>query len=417
VRLHASERRRQAAAVRPVRAARGPDSLCAVRVVLAPDSFGAALGPVQAATAMAQGWSAGAPHDDLELLPLSDGGPGFLDVLSHALGGSAVATTVSDPLGREVPAAVLVVEAEGRRTAYVEASQATGIHLLGADERDPGLTSTWGVGQLLEAAVAEGADKVVVGVGGGSTNDAGAGFLAALGAGPASALARGGLALASAPQDALLGLPGVMDRLSAVELVLATDEDTPLLGLQGTSAVEAPRKGASPEQAQALEAAVGHFTDVLGRALPSTPVDLLTGMPRRLDREPGAGAAGGLGYALLALGARRVSAVDEVLRACGLGVAAARSDLVVTGAARVDWSTMRGSVVAGVAAATLETGRPTVLVAGECLVGRRETMTLGLAGTYAVAGSRDEVEAMVADPVETLAARTARVARTWSPAR
>ena len=389
-----------------------------MRVLIAPDSFGSTLGPVQAATAMGQGWQAGAPHDDVELLPLSDGGPGFLDVLARALGGTMVATTVSDPLGREVPAAVLLVDDDGgRRTAYVEASQATGLHLLGADERDPGLTSTWGVGQLLETAVAEGADKVVVGVGGGSTNDAGAGFLAALGAGPASALARGGLALADAPHDVLLGLPGVVDRLLGVELVLATDEDTPLLGLKGTSAVESPRKGASASQAQALESAVGHFTDVLGRALPSTPVDLLSGMPRRLDREPGAGAAGGLGYALLALGGRRVSAVEEVLRACAFGVAVARSDLVVTGAGRVDWSTMQGSVVAGVAAATLETGRPTVLVAGECLVGRRETMTLGLAGTYAVADSAREVEAMVAEPVTTLAQRTARVARTWSPAR
>lgn len=388
-----------------------------MRVLIAPESFGASLGPVQAATAMAQGWSSGAPHDDIELLPLSDGGPGFLDVLALALGGTTVATTVSDPLGREVPAAVLVVDHDGRRTAYVEASQATGIHLLGADERDPALTSTWGVGQLLEAAVAEGAHQVVIGVGGGSTNDAGAGFLAALGAGPSSALARGGLALAAAPHDALLGLGAVVDRLSGVDLVLATDEDTPLLGLKGTSAVEAPRKGASARQAQTLESALGHFTDVLGRALPSTTLDLLSGMPRRLDREPGAGAAGGLGYALLALGARRVGAVEAVLRACGFGVAAARSDLVVTGAGRVDWSTMRGSVVAGVAAAALETGRPTVLVAGECLVGRRETMTLGLAGTYAVAETAREVEAMVADPVQTLAGRTARVARTWSPAR
>lgn len=388
-----------------------------MRVLIAPDSFGSTLGPVQAATAMGEGWATGAPHDEVELLPLSDGGPGFLDVLSRALGGTTVATTVTDPLGREVPAAVLVVERDGRRTAYVEASQATGIHLLDADERDPALTSTWGAGMLLETAVAQGAHKVVMGVGGSSTNDAGAGFLAALGAGPASALARGGLALADAPHDALLGLPGVVDRLSGVDLVLATDEDTPLLGLQGTSAVEAPRKGASAEQAQSLESAVGHFTDVLGGALPSTPVDLLTGMPRRLDREPGAGAAGGLGYALLALGARRVSAVAEVLRSCAFGVAAARSDLVVTGAGLVDWSTMRGSVVAGVAAAALETGRPTVLVAGQCLVGRRETMTLGLAGTYAVADSTLEVEAMVADPVQTLTARTARVARTWSPAR
>ncbi len=388
-----------------------------MRVLIAPDSFGSSLGPVQAATAMGEGWRTGAPHDEVELLPLSDGGPGFLDVLARALGGTTVATTVSDPLGREVPAAVLVVEREGRRTAYVEASQASGLHLLGADERDPALTSTWGVGQLVETAIEEGADKVVLGVGGGATNDVGAGLLAALGAGPASALARGGLALGAAAPDALIGLPGLVDRLSGVDLVVATDEDTPLLGLQGTSAVEAPRKGASAEQAHALEAAVGHFTDLVNRALPSPPVDLLSGMPRRLDREVGAGAAGGLGYAVLALGGRRVSAIEEVLRECGFGVAAARSDLVVTGAGRVDWSTMRGSVVAGVAAATLETGRATVLVAGECLVGRRETMSLGLAGTYAVADTPRGVEAMVADPVQTLAARTARVARTWSPAR
>ena len=386
-------------------------------MLIAPDSFGSTLGPVQAATAMAEGWASGAPHDDVELLPLSDGGPGFLDVLARALGGTTVAATVSDPLGREVPAAVLVVEARGRLTAYVEAAQASGLHLLGAAERDPGLTSTWGVGQLLETAVAAGAQKVVVGVGGGGTNDAGAGMLAALGAGPAAALARGGAALATAPDDALLGLPAVLDRLGGVELVLATDEDTPLLGLQGTSAVEAPRKGATAEQAQALEAAIGRFTDLVGRALPSPPVELLSGMPRRLDRERGAGAAGGLGYGLLALGARRVSAVEEVLRDTGFGVSAARTDLVVTGCGRVDWSTLRGSVVAGVASATMETGRPTVLVAGECLVGRRETMGLGLAGCYAVADTRVELEAMVADPVATLSARTARVARTWSPAR
>jgi glycerate kinase len=388
-----------------------------VRVLIAPDSFGSTLGPVQAATAMAQGWAEGAPHDDVDVLPLSDGGPGFLDVLARALAGTTVATTVSDPLGREVPAAVLIVERDGRRTAYVEAAQASGLHLLAADERDPGLSGTWGVGQLLEAALATGADKIVVGVGGGGTNDAGAGLLAALGAGPASALARGGLHLADAPDDVLLGLPGVIDRWRGVDLVLATDDDTPLLGLRGTSAVEAPRKGATPEQAQALEAALGRFTEVLGRALPTPQVDLLSGMPWRLDREPGAGAAGGLGYALLALGARRVGGVAEVLRECGFGVAAARSDLVVTGAGVVDWSTTRGSVVAGVAAATRETARPTVLIAGECLLGRRETMTMGFAGCYAVADTGAELEAMVADPVATLARRTARVARTWSPVR
>ena len=389
-----------------------------MRVLIAPEAFGSTLGPVQTAGAMATGWAEGAPHDELRLLPLSDGGPGFLDVVQRSVGGTTVATTVSDPLGREVPAAVLVVDdGPDRRTAYVEASQATGMHLLGADERDPGLTSTWGVGQLLEAALDEGATRIVVGVGGGSTNDAGAGMLAALGAGPAAALARGGLALADLADDALPGLPSVIERFAGVEVVLATDEGTPLLGLQGTSAIEAPRKGATPGQAQSLEGAVGRFTDVLSRALPAPPLDLLTGLPRRLDREPGAGAAGGLGYALLALGGRTTGAVAEVLRVTGFTVAAAGSDLVVTGTGRLDWTSVRGSVVSGVAEATLETARPTVVVAGECLVGRRETMSMGLAGCYAVADHPRDLEAMVADPVATLAARTARVARTWSPAR
>ncbi len=389
-----------------------------MRVLIAPDAFGSTLGPVQTAAALAGGWSAGAPHDDLRLLPLSGGGPGFLDVLELAVGGTTVATTVSDPLGREVPAAVLVVEdGRGRRTAYVEAAQAIGLHLLGADERDPGLTSTWGVGQLLQAALDEGAGRVVVGVGGGSTNDGGAGMLAALGAGPPAGLARGGAALADLRDDALLGMPAVLDRLAGVELVLATDEETPLLGLQGTSAVEAPQKGASASQAQDLERALGRFAEVLGRSMPAAPLDLLSGLPRRLDREPGAGAAGGLGYSLLALGARTVGAVGEVLRVTGFEVAAAGSDLVVTATGRLDWTSVRGSVVSGVAEATLATGQPTVVLAGECLVGRRETMGMGLAGCYTVAETARDVEAMVADPVATLTARTTRVARTWSPAR
>lgn len=386
-----------------------------MRVLIAPDAFGSDLGATQTAAAMAVGWERGAPHDEVRTLPLSDGGPGFLDVVQQAVGGTTVAVTVSDPLGREVPAAILLVDEGERRTAWVEAAQASGLHLLAADERDPGVTSTWGVGQLLDAAVAEGASRVVLGVGGSATNDAGAGMLAALGAGPASALARGGLALAEVGDGVLVGLPGVLDRLRGVELVLATDEETPLLGLSGTSAADAPGKGATQEQAQALESALGHFTDVLTRALPAPATDLLTGRPRRLDREPGAGAAGGLGYALLALGARPVGAVAEVLRVTGFEVAAAGSDLVVTGTGRLDWTAVRGSVVSGVAEATLQTGRAVVAVTGECLVGRRETMTMGLAGVYAVAEQPREREALMVDPVATLEARVARVARTWSP--
>ncbi len=262
---------------------------------------------------MADGWAGSAPHDDIEALPLSDGGPGFLDVLQRALGGVMVAAVVSDPLGRDVPAAVLVVEEEGRRTAYVEAAQASGLHLLGADERNPGLTSTWGVGQLLETAVGEGATRVVIGAGGGSTNDGGAGTAggprrrARLGARPRWGGA-GRPARRRAPRPPRGDRPTVGGGPRARHR-----RGHPPPGPAGHECRRVPRKGATPEQAQALEAALGRFTDVLGRALPP-PLDLLTGRPARLDRELGAGAAGGLGYALLSLGARRVGAVSAVLR-------------------------------------------------------------------------------------------------------
>lgn len=387
-----------------------------MHVVIAPDCFTGTLTATQAAEAMAAGWHDTAPHDTLTLLPLSDGGPGFLDVLARAVEGETVAVTVSDPVGREVPAAVLVVDRDGERTAYVESAQAAGLHLLGPDERDPALTSTWGVGQLLRAALAEGARRIVVGLGGSGTNDGGAGLLAALGAGPEEHLARGGRALAGAPDDALSGLLALREEFAGVDLVLATDVDNPLLGLQGASAVFGPQKGASPEVAQELEGALGRFTEIVARTLP-VPTDLLTGAPRRLDKEPGAGAAGGLGYALYLLGGRRVSGVELVLDTVGFRDFVRGSDLVVTGEGSFDWQSLRGKVAAGVAEAALEAGLPSVVIAGQVLVGRRETMGLGISGTYAVAETAAEVDAALLDPVGTLRARAARVARTWSPAR
>ena len=387
-----------------------------MHVVIAPDCFTGTLTATQAAEAMAAGWHDTAPRDVLTLLPLSDGGPGFLDVLDRALEGDTVALTVSDPLGREVPAAVLVAGREGERTAYVESAQAAGLHLLAADERDPALTSTWGVGQLLLAALEAKPDRIVVGLGGSGTNDAGAGMLSALGAGPPEQLARGGRALATALDDALPGLLEARELLAGVDLVVATDVDNPLLGFKGASAVFGPQKGATPEVAQELEAALGRFTEIVGRTL-AAPLDLLTGAPRRLDREPGAGAAGGLGYALFLLGGRRVSGVDLVLDAVGFRDVVRGSDLVVTGEGTFDWQSLHGKVAAGVAAAALEEGLPSVVLAGQVLVGRRETMGLGISGTYAVAETPEEVDAAFLDPVGTLRARAARVARTWSAGR
>jgi glycerate kinase len=385
-----------------------------VRVLIAPDCFTGTLSAGQAAEAIAQGWRRSAPQDDLTLVPLSDGGPGFLDVLSSALGGTTISVTVVDPLGRPVPAAILMVDLGGTRTAYIESAQACGLHLLADGERNPMVTSTYGVGELIEAAVSGDATRVVIGLGGSGTNDGGAGMLAALGAGDPDALAVGGAKLRDLDDDALHGLIRLRDRLRAVELVLATDVDSPLLGFHGASAVFAPQKGATAEMAQELESALGRFTEVVCRVVPAGR-DLLTGKEMRLDREPGAGAAGGLGYGLLLLGGRRVSGVQAVLEAVDFDVLVQATDLVVTGEGTFDWQSLRGKVVAGVAQAALARAKPTVVIAGQSLVGRRETMALGISGTYAVAANPGQVAAALADPAGTLSARTARVATTWSP--
>lgn len=387
-----------------------------MRVLIAPDCFTGTLTAGQAAEAIAEGWRLSAPADDLTFLPLSDGGPGFLDVLSAALTGTTVYVTVSDPLGRPVPASILLVDTGGTRTAYIESAAACGLHLLAEGERNPMVTSTYGVGQLIEAALAEGATRLVVGLGGSGTNDGGAGMLAALGAGEPNALAMGGAKLKDLAVDALQGLTMVRERLRGIELVLATDVDSPLLGFHGASAIFAPQKGATPQMAQELELALGNFSEAVRRVVPCG-VDLLGGKDIRLDREPGAGAAGGLGYGLLLLGGHRVSGVQAVLEAVGFEALVQASDLVITGEGTFDGQSLRGKVVAGVAEAALATATPTVVIAGQVLVGRRDTMSLGISGTYAVAEDPTQVAAALADPAGTLRARAARVATTWSPRR
>jgi glycerate kinase len=333
-----------------------------MRVVLAPTRFAGTLTAGEATRAMAAGWRAAAPHDDLVPLPLSDGGPGFVDVLAAGLGGDVLAATVPDPLGRDVPATVLVVDGPTGRTAYVESTQAVGRDLVAAGGRDPAHTSSAGLASLLELALSTHPGRVVVGVADSATHDAGAGLLAALGAGSPARLGAGGLALASTGPDDLR-LEATVARFREVTLVMATSSTLPLLGFHGASAAEAQDRGATAEQAQMLEAALGHWVDVVGRAHPQ-PRDLLTGAARRPEREPGAGAAGGLGYALLLLGARRVDGAALVADALGLADAVRGADLVVTGEGTYDWRSLRDSVPAAVSDAALAAGVPTVLLAG-----------------------------------------------------
>ncbi len=374
-----------------------------VRVLVAPDCFTGTLSAPDAARAIAAGWLSAAPEDEISVAPLSDGGPGFVDVVHAALGGRLLATTVTGPLGDPVPATVLLA---GDGTAYLESAQACGLHLVPPDRRDPTLTTTAGVGELLVAALDAGARSVVVGLGGSGTNDGGAGALAALGAEPADLLRAGGGALSGLDASSL-DLAPARARLTGVDLRIASDVDSPLLGLRGASAVFGPQKGADADAVQRLDAALEHFARA---AQPGVGLN----MTGSLAVAAGAGAAGGLGYGLLLLGARRVPGIAGVLELTGLAATAAAVDVVVTGEGCFDWQSLQGKVVSGVAGLAMEVARPCIVLAGQVEVGRREMAALGVESAYSVAEHAGSVDAAMSAPAEQLASLAARVARAWS---
>ncbi len=364
-----------------------------MRVLIAPDKFAGTLSAVQAAQAIADGWSRQAPEDQLELVPMADGGPGFCDVLHASLGGDLLAVEVTGPYGEPVPATVLVVDG----TAYVESAQACGLHLAPPEKREPERATTRGVGEMIAAAVDAGASTLVVGLGGSGTNDGGAGLLAGLRAvaTPPESLVGGPRALSELES---VDLTAARDRVAGVRLVAASDVDNPLLGLIGATSVYGPQKGVAADRLQAVDAMLERW---------ATATDKKTALAK------GAGAAGGLGFALLLLGAARQPGVEVVAEAVGLPEKAARCDLVITGEGAFDFSSRSGKVPYGVATVAAKAVVPCIALAGKVLVGSRETRALGVESAYAVVDLVGE-EASFGDPAGSLAALAERTARTWS---
>ncbi len=359
-----------------------------MRVLIAPDKFAGTLTAVQAAEAIASGWRRHSPDDELDLAPMADGGPGFVDVLHAALGGELAAVTVAGPHGAPVPAVVLRVG----ETAYVESAQAAGLHL--ADGRAE-TASSRGAGELVLAAVTGGARTVVVGLGGSGTNDGGAGFLAALGATSDGVLDAGVAALASVTH---VDLAAARERLAGVTLVAASDVDIPLTGLFGATKTFGPQKGIAEDRIAEVDGWLEAFA---------------AATDRRTSLDKGAGAAGGIGYALLLLGATREPGIGLVTDAVSLASRARLADLVVTGEGSFDFSSRAGKVPYGVAGVASDALRPCIALAGQVLVGSREMRALGIESAYSLVELVGEERAFAA-PADALADLAQRVARTWS---
>jgi glycerate 2-kinase len=360
-----------------------------MRILVAPDKFAGTLTAVEAADAIAAGWRRQSPDDEVDLAPMSDGGPGFVDVLHAALGGEMLAVTVSGPFGGPVPATVLLAG----DTAYVESAQACGIHLTGAEGAD--LATTLGVGELVAAALGTAATTVVVGLGGSGTNDGGAGLLAALGATSDARLDVGPAGLDGIHE---VDLSAARARVGDVRLVAASDVDNPLTGLFGATKVFGPQKGLAEDVLMTVDGWLEQ---------------LAVAVDRRTALEKGAGAAGGLGFALLALGATREAGIGLVADAVRLDERARAADLVITGEGAFDYSSRAGKVPYGVASVAGEALRPCVALAGRVLVGAREMRALGVESAYSLVDMVGEERAL-GDPAGALADVAERVARTWS---
>lgn len=322
-----------------------------MRVVIAPDSFGGHLRAGEVAAAIADGWRTGRPEDDLVLLPLSDGGEGLLDVLARD-GDRFQTVEVAGPLATPVEARFLV-RADG--SAVIEAAEACGLHLLGPELRDPVRTTTYGVGQLLEAARHTGARRLVVGVGGSSTVDGGAGALLALGFRLRRANGHGLKVGGGELIEVSSAEPTWVDPAwRSIEVEVWADVRTPLLD---AAAVYAPQKGADADAVGLLERALERWVGVVTRDLGQDAV------PDAGDRYTGA--AGGLAYGLAAgLGARLVAGAAAIGDDLGFEAALAGASLVVTGEGRLDATSREGKVVGYVAEVAAGAGIPAVAVAG-----------------------------------------------------
>lgn len=367
------------------------------RVVVAPDKFKGSLTATEAAVRITAGLHHVVPDAQVIQVPVADGGDGTVDA-AVAAGFERVPVVACGPTGE----AVRTSFARRGDEAVVEMASVCGLVRLPYGRLEPEASSSYGVGLAVRAAVSGGARRVVLGIGGSASTDGGAGFLQALDVRVTTAdggdVERGGTALARVDAVDLSGLPAAF---GDVELLVAADVDNPLTGANGAAAIYGPQKGASPDQVTRLDAALTHWAQVINRA---------TGTDHAAD--PGAGAAGGLGFAAVAaLGATLRPGIELVLELVGLAAHLAAADLVITGEGSLDPQTLAGKAPLGVAAAARAAGVRVIAVCGRTTLGVEHLRQAGIAAAYPLTDLEPDVARCQADAGPLLERLGAVVAR------
>ena len=373
-----------------------------MKIVIAPDSFKDSLSAEKVADAIAAGLADVMPHAQLVKCPMADGGEGTVEAIVAAGNGQLRRNHVQGPLGAPVEAHWGWLP--DSHTAIIEMAEASGLQLLKPEQRNACITSTFGTGELIKAALDAGARRVILAIGGSATNDAGAGALQALGLGLFDAqgnhLPRGGLALAHV---ARIELSDLDPRLAEVRFEIAADVNNPLCGEHGASAIFGPQKGASAEQVRLLDQALGHFADHCANVL-----------PKDVRHEPGSGAAGGLGFAAKAFfGAQFRAGVEVVAELVGLAEAVKGADLVITGEGRFDAQTLRGKTPFGVARIAGQHNVPVIVIAGTLGEGYEQMYAHGVAAAFALPAGPMSLEQACSEAPRLLRERASDIARVW----
>ncbi|MFP5283256.1 MAG: glycerate kinase [Actinomycetes bacterium] len=371
-----------------------------MRIVLAPDKFKGSLTGAGVAAALAEGLREVRPDLDLTLLPVADGGEGTVAAAVSA-GYDRRWVTAAGPTGAPLSAPYAML---GPR-AVVELAAVCGLDLLPGRRPDPLGASTYGLGQVLAEAIGAGARDIVLGLGGSASTDGGAGMAQALGAvlqdASGAELDRGGGALADLDR---IDLEVLRRRLAGVRVTVATDVNVPLLGLDGAAAMFGPQKGATADDIARLEAGLETWSRL---------VTLAVG--RDESRTPGAGAAGGTGFAALALlDATLRSGIELILELVGFADAVRGADLVITGEGSLDAQSLTGKAPLGVTAAARRAGVPVVAVAGRNLLGPEQLRDAGFAGAYSLMALEPDVDRSMARTPKLLRQLGRWIAREWA---
>ncbi|MDG9694758.1 glycerate kinase [Streptomyces sp. DH17] len=370
-------------------------------MLVAADKFKGSLTAVEVAERVTAGLRRVVPDLEVEALPVADGGDGTV-AAAVAAGFERREVRVAGPLGDEVTAAFALRDG----TAVVEMAEASGLQRLPEGVLAPLTSSTYGSGELLRAALDAGARTIVFGVGGSATTDGGAGMLSALGArfldGNGEPVAPGGGGLADVASADLSGLD---PRLTDVELVLASDVDNPLTGPKGAPAVYGPQKGASPQDVETLDAALAHFAKVL------EGTETVGARAAGYAASPGAGAAGGIGFGAMLLGARFRPGIEVMLDVLGFAPALERADLVITGEGSLDEQTLHGKAPAGVASAARAAGKEVVAVCGRLALAPEVLGRAGIRRAYPLTDVEPDVAKCIADAGPILERVAERIGR------